>query len=48
MFTPYQREPIHGLSSIWTTVNHTLADAELAPSVCFRFEFETFHQPYTE
>jgi hypothetical protein len=32
MFTPYQREPIHGLSSIWTTVNHTLADAELAPS----------------
>jgi hypothetical protein len=34
MSTPYQHEPIHGLSSIlWATVDHT-TDAEPAPSVC--------------
>jgi hypothetical protein len=37
MFTPYQHEPIHGLSSIWVTVDHTTGtDAEPAPSVCFK------------
>jgi hypothetical protein len=35
MPTPYQHEPIHGLSSIWATVDRT-TDAEPAPSVCFK------------
>jgi hypothetical protein len=34
MFTPYQHEPIHGLSSIWPTINRT-TDAGSVPSVCF-------------
>ena len=32
MFTPYQHEPIYGVSSIWATVDH----AEPAPTVCFK------------
>ena len=35
MLTPYQREVIYGLNSIWATANHTTG-AESAPSVRFK------------
>ena len=35
MLASYQHEPIHGLSSIWGTVDHT-TNAEPVPFVCFK------------